>query len=337
MAGPAPTLDEVARLAGVSRATASRAVNGGHRVSAAAQQAVDEAVLSLGYAPNRSARALVTRRTDSVAVVLPEPDERVFGDPFFARTLRGVDRVLAEREIQLVLLLARRGADGERVVRYLSRAPVDGVLLFSAHRDDALPAALAAGGVPWVLGGRPWDPVADVPSVDVDNVAGGRHATQHLVAQGRRRVAHVAGPTDMTATVDRCTGWQEALAAAGLPDDALAHGDFTEAGGRDAARRLLADHPGLDAVFAASDLMARGVLQVLAEAGRRVPVDVAVVGYDDLGVAETCTPPLTTMRQPVAEMAERATRLLLEQVDRGGATEPQRLMLAPRLVVRVSA
>lgn len=336
MAGPAPTLDEVARLAGVSRATASRAVNGGHRVSPRAQQAVADAVQALGYAPNRSARALVTRRTDSVAVVLPEPDERVFGDPFFARTLRGVDRVLAEREIQLVLLLARPGADGARVVRYLTQAPVDGVLLFSAHRDDALPAALATLGVPCVLGGRPWESGADLPSVDVDNVAGGRHAVQHLVEHGRRRVGHVAGPRDMTAAVDRCAGWQEALAAAGLSDDALTHGDFTEAGGREAARRLLTEHPDLDAVFAASDLMARGVLQVLAETGRRVPHDVAVVGYDDLGVAAASSPPLTTMRQPVAEMAERATRLLLEHVDRGGPSEPQRLMLAPRLVVRAS-
>ena len=332
-----PTLDEVARVAGVSRATASRAINGGDRVSTKARRAVDDAVRTLGYVPNRAARTLVTRRPDSVAVVLPEPDERVFSDPFFAGTLRGVNRVLAEREIQLVLLMARHGPEEDRTLRYLSRGPVDGALVVSHHRDDGLAASLAAMGLPCVFGGRPWDATAAVPYVDVDNVAGGRQATQHLLGLGRRRVGHVAGPVDMTAGVDRATGWREALAAADLPAQALAHGDFTEAGGRRAAEELLTRHPEVDALFVASDLMARGVLQVLSDTRRRVPEDVAVIGYDDLGVAESTTPPLTTMRQPVGEMAERATRLLLEQIERGGRSEPLRLMLSPRLVVRASA
>jgi DNA-binding LacI/PurR family transcriptional regulator len=332
----APTLEEVARAAGVSRATASRAVNGGSRVSARAQAAVDEAVRTLGYVPNRAARALVTRRTESIAVVVPEPDDRVFSDPFFARTLRGVNDVLAEREVQLVLLMARSGAEDARLLRYLSHRHVDGAVVVSHHRDDRLAGALASIGLPCVFGGRPWDDGARVPYVDVDNVAGGREATRHLVERGCRRIGTVAGPEDMTAAVDRLTGWRQAMAEAGLAADAVVHGDFTEPGGRAAAERLLAEHPDVDGVVVASDLMARGVLEVAASLGRRVPDDLAVIGYDDLGVAQSTTPALTTVRQPVIEMAERATRMLLEQIDLGGPGEPVRLIIPPQLVLRES-
>jgi DNA-binding LacI/PurR family transcriptional regulator len=334
-----PTLDDVARVAGVSRATASRAVNGGSRVSASAQRAVDEAVRSLGYAPNRAARTLVTRRTESVAIVVPEPDDRVFSDPFFAGTLRGVNDVLAERKIQLVLLMARHGAEEEeeRLMRYLSHRHVDGAVVVSHHRDDRLAAALARTGLPCVFGGRPWDESAGVSYVDVDNLAGGRDATRHLIEVGRRRIGTIAGPADMTAGVDRLTGWQQAMEAAGLATDAVVHGDFTELGGRAAAEDLLAAHPDLDGLVVASDLMARGALQVAAAQGRRVPHDLAVVGYDDLGVAETTTPPLTTVRQPVQEMAERATRMLLEQIAHGGIGDTVRTILPPRLVRRHSS
>lgn len=335
-ANASPTLDEVARAAGVSRATASRAVNGGVRVSPRAQAAVDAAVRSLGYVPNRAARALVTRRTESIAVVVPEPDDRVFSDPFFARTLRGVNDVLAEREIQLVLLMARQGAADGRLLRYLSHRHVDGAVVVSHHRDDRLASALAEIGLPCVFGGRPWDESARVPYVDVDNVAGGREATRHLIEGGRRRIGTVAGPEDMTAAMDRLAGWRQAMTAAGLATDVVVHGDFTEPGGRAAAERLLAEHPDVDGLVVASDLMARGVLEVAVAHGRRVPGDLAVVGYDDLGVAQATTPPLTTVRQPVSEMAERATRMLLEQIDLGGPGDPVRLIIPPRLVRRQS-
>jgi len=332
-----PTLDEVARVAGVSRATASRAINGGDRVSPRAQRAVDDAVRTLGYTPNRAARSLVTRRTDSVAVVVPEPDERVFSDPFFAGTLRGVNRVLSERDLQLVLLLARPGAEESRTLRYLSARHVDGALVVSHHRSDHLADHLATIGLPCVFGGRPWTGSERVPYVDVDNVAGEREATQVLIERGCRRIGTIAGPSDMTAAQDRLDGWRQAMRAAGLPDDAMVHGDFTEAGGQRAAAALLDLHPDLDGLVVASDLMAAGALQVLEELGRRVPDDVAVIGYDDLGVAERTHPPLTTMRNPIVEMAERATRLLLEQIDTGAIGPAMRLIIPSQLVRRSSA
>lgn len=331
-----PTLDEVARVAGVSRATASRAINGGQRVSPRAQAAVDAAVRTLGYVPNPAARSLVTRRTDSVAVVVPEPDERVFSDPFFAGTLRGVTHVLAERDLQLVLLLTRPGASTQRTLRYLRNRHVDGALVVSHHRDDQLAEELSRTDLPCVFGGRPWSSAHQVAYVDVDNVSGERQATEVLVERGCRRIGTVAGPADMTAGEDRLAGWRQAMAAAGLPDDAVAYGDFTDPGGEAAARELLERHPDLDGLVVASDLMAVGALRVLAATGRRVPDDVAVVGYDDLGVAERTTPPLTTMRQPVSEMAERATRLLLEQIDGRGQSRPMRVIIPPVLVRRDS-
>ena len=332
-----PTLDEVARVAGVSRATASRAVNGGSRVSERSKQAVDDAVQALGYVPNRAARALVTRRTGSVAVVVPEPDERIFSDPFFAGTLRAVARVLGEREVQLVLLLAQPGAQEERMLRYLSHGHVDGALVISHHRDDHLAELLPRLGLPVVFGGRPWSGSDQVPYVDVDNVAGGRLATEHLVARGCNRIGTIAGPVDMTAATDRLSGWYQALSTAGLACDAMVHGDFTEEGGRRAAADLLDRFPDLDGLVVASDLMARGALTVAAARGRRVPDDLAVVGYDDLGVAETTDPPLTTMRQPIGEMAERATQLLLDRIDGRETGGPYRVIIPTMLVRRGSA
>lgn len=334
--GGSPTLDEVARLAGVSRATASRAINGADRVSPRARSAVEAAVRTLSYTPNPAARSLVTRRTDSIAVVVPEPDERVFADPFFARTLRGTNRVLSERDLQLVLLLARPGQEEARMLRYLRNRHVDGALVVSHHRNDTLADHLADLQLPCVFIGRPWNSAERVAYVDTDNVAGGYEAAQELISRGRRRIGTIAGPADMSAGVDRLAGWRSAALAAGLTDTAVAHGDFTEQGGEAAAAALLERHPDLDGITVASDLMAVGALKVLRAAGRRVPEDVAVVGYDDLGVAERADPALTTIRNPIGEMAEHATRLLVEQLDDGGPARPIRVIFPPTLVRRSS-
>jgi DNA-binding LacI/PurR family transcriptional regulator len=330
-------LEEVARLAGVSRATASRAINGGARVSTKARSAVDDAVRTLGYSPNLAARSLVTRRTDSVALVVPEPDDRVFSDPFFARTLRGVTKVLSDRDLQLVLLLARPGHEEERMLRYLRNRHIDGALVVSHHQADSLADHLAALDLPCAFVGRPWSSAEKVAYVDTDNVAGSRLATETLIQRGCRRIGALAGPADMTAGQDRLQGWVAAMQAEGQPTDAVIHGDFTEAGGADATAALLARHPDIDGLAVASDLMAVGALRTLAAAGRRVPDDIAVVGYDDLGIAERTDPPLTTVRNPIADMAEQATRLLLEQIDGGRGVQPMRVIFPASVVRRASA
>ncbi|SCX39839.1 transcriptional regulator, LacI family [Klenkia marina] len=332
-----PTLDEVAVLAGVSRATVSRVVNESPRVSPEARVAVQAAIEQLRYVPNRAARSLVTRRTDTIALVLSEPNSQVFSDPFFASIVHGVSAALAETDLTLVLLTARDAREQRKIARYARQGHVDGVVLMSLHSEDLLPDMLSEAAVPLVLCGRPYDG-REVAYVDADNRGGARVATEHLLGLGRRRVAALTGPMDMIAGVDRYAGWVQALADAGRePDPALvAHGDFTEAGGEAAMARLLDQAPDLDAVFVASDPMAVGALRALRAAGRRVPEDVAVVGFDDAAVATTCDPPLTTVAQPLDRMTTELVDLLRARID--GEAGPTESRTCPtRLVRRASA
>ncbi|SCF30060.1 DNA-binding transcriptional regulator, LacI/PurR family [Micromonospora viridifaciens] len=336
-----PTLDAVAARAGVGRGTVSRVVNGSPQVSPEARAAVQAAIAELGYVPNRAARALVTQRTDSVALVVSESGERVFTEPFFAGIVRGVSSALLETPMQLWLAMAQSQLERERVEHHLTNQHVDGVLLLSLHDADPLPTLLEERGLPTVLGGRPAQMLLpdaqDAWFVDVDNVGGARQAVEHLFAQGRRRVATIAGPQDMGAGLARLTGYQEAVRAAGLDvqPDLIAYGDFSEGSGTACMRRLLDVCPELDAVFVASDLMAFGALRALREAGRRVPEDVAVIGFDDAPIARQAEPPLTTVFQPVEEMGRQMARLLVSRI-RGEEVSPH-VLLDTKLIHRASA
>ncbi|MFF0658261.1 LacI family DNA-binding transcriptional regulator [Micromonospora tulbaghiae] len=329
-----PTLEAVARLAGVSRATVSRVVNGSTTVAEPIRQAVRRAVEELGYVPNLAARSLVTQRTDSVALVLPEAATRVFSDDqVFPGIIRGAAQELEAADKQLVLMLAGSPAGHERVERYTTGRHVDGVLFASLHGEDPLPGRLARLGIPVVCSGRPLDG-ADVPYVDVDHTGGVSTAVQHLIASGRRRIATIAGPQDMVAGIERLIGYRSAITDAGLPE-LVAYGDFTRESGIAAMRELLAADPELDAVFAASDLMAHAALRTLREAGRRVPEDVAVIGFDDIETAAYTEPPLTTVRQPIVELGRSMTRQLLRIA--AGEEIEQALVLPTELVLRESA
>ncbi|MDF2744748.1 MAG: transcriptional regulator, LacI family [Actinomycetia bacterium] len=336
-----PTLEQVAALAGVSRATVSRVVNGSPKVSPVVRAQVERAVAKLGYVPNRAARSLVTRRADSVALVASEPHARFFSEPFFAGMVRGVSAALAETGVQLLLLIAQGLPDRQRLQRYVVGGHVDGVLLASLHGDDPLPGALERAGVPAVLVGRPAGRGvgrgAPASYVDADNRGGAGKAVGHLAGRGRRRIATITGPLDMGVGLDRLEGYRDGLAAAGLTvdEDLVEVGDFTEEGGASAMARLLArPGPPVDAVFAASDLMAAGALRALRVAGRRVPEDVAVVGFEDSAVARYAQPPLTTVRQPIEEMGRQATRMLLAKI--AGETGGMHLILDVDLIVRAS-
>lgn len=333
--GPA-TLEQVALLARVSRATVSRVVNGDQRVGETTRQAVESAVKELGYVPNRAARSLVTRRSDSIAVVIPEPTAQLFGDPFFPRVLRGISDALADEELALVLLMPQGRGDEARVERYLAASHTDGALLVSLHGSDPLPRDLQRRGIPVVVGGRP--PGSGIPYVDVDNRGGAAAAVEHLLAGNRRQVATIAGPQDMPPGADRLAGYHETLARAGMPagDRLIEVADFTLEGGRAAMERLLERAPEMDAVFAASDLMALGALDALAAAGRRVPHDVAVVGFDDSPLAASARPALSSIRQPTEEMGREMTRLLLHGM-RNADGPPRRVILDTSLVIRQSS
>lgn len=338
MLGPRPTLEAVAAHAGVSRATVSRVVNGSSGVRASVREKVQQAVDDLGYVPNSAARSLVTRRTGAVAVVIAEPERRVFADPFFAQQLRGISRELSASDTQLLLLLVENSRDYDRIGRYLSGGHVDGTLMFSLHRDDPLPSMATASGLPTVFGGRPDWPGADLDPqllyVDTDNRDGARQAVRHLLDRGRQRIAVITGPLDQTSAADRLDGYRDALGDAGT----VAHGDFTAEGGERAMAELLDRCPELDAVFAGSDLMASGALRTLRARGLSVPRDVAVVGYDDIAPAGWADPPLTTVHQDVEEMGRLMASLLLRRLEARADHDLLRPVITPaELIVRASS
>jgi DNA-binding LacI/PurR family transcriptional regulator len=344
-----PTLEQVARHAGVSRATVSRVVNGATGSGTVAphlRELVTRAATEMGYVPNRAARALATNQTDTIALVLSEPDSRVFGDPFFAGIVRGVSQELDGTGIQLVLSMAQSTDGLDRVEGFLVSGQVDGVLLISEHGHHRLASSLSRAGVPLVIGGRPLDAGVAVPYVDNDNVGGATLAARHLTALGRSRLGTITGPMDMGAGVDRLVGFEAGLGQAVDPAR-VEHGDFTEEGGAAAMSRLLDRAPDLDAVFVASDLMALGALSVLRRAGRRVPQDVAVIGFDDISRAAHADPPLTTVRQHADDQGRMMVRLLLARIRPGrapgegdalaGVGDSDHVILPVALVLRESA
>ncbi|MEV0534836.1 LacI family DNA-binding transcriptional regulator [Kitasatospora sp. NPDC050463] len=336
--GPArPTLEEVAALAGVGRGTVSRVVNGSPRVSDKARAAVQAAIAELGYVPNRAARALVTSRTDAVALVVPEAETRLFSEPYFSDIISGVAAELSETDMQLLLILVRNQRERDRLATYLAAQRVDGVLLVAVHRDDPLPGLLESLEIPSVLAGRRNDHEV-LSYVHADNAGGARMAVRHLLRRGCAQVATITGPLDMEVALARLDGYRRALEEAGRPydEDLVALADFTEEGGRRAMRTLLERRPDLDAVFCASDVMAAGAMQVLRGAGRRVPDQVAVIGFDDSIVARHTEPPMTSVRQPIEEMGRTMARLLLEEIA-GRHRGSRQVVLATELVVRDSA
>jgi DNA-binding LacI/PurR family transcriptional regulator len=332
-----PTLDEVATMTGVSRATVSRVVNGSARVSPEVRLRVQVAIERLGYTPNRAARSLVTRRSDSVAVVIAQPAGQVFADPFFPRLLRGISSALTASDRQLILLMPESPADERRVADYVIAGHVDGALLVSLHDSDSLPARLTEYRLPLVVLGRP-PRDSQVSYVDADNQQGAYAAVAHLVATGRRVIATITGPLDTAPGMDRLQGYRDALARGGVRSDPTleAVGDFTQEGSAAAMERLLATHPEIDAVFAASDLMAASALSVITASGRRVPADVALVGFDDMAIALSTTPHLSSVRQPIEEMGHEMARLLVESLTTADSV-PRRVILATQLIKRASS
>ena len=331
----APTLESVATVAGVSRATAGRVLSGSTTVGEDARTAVLRAADELGYVTNRAARALMTRRSGSVAFVVAEPEERFFADPHFALVLRGAHAAVAEHDVQLVFSIVHGDAEQARFERFARAGHLDGVILVSLHGDHPLPHALAAAGIPVVLLGRPMTAVAGVGYVDADNVHGGRLAAARLADRGRTHLATISGARDMTVALDREEGFRAELADRGLGPGITVEGDFSMEGGRRAMAALLAGPDRVDGVFAASDLMALGAFQAIADAGLRVPDDVAVVGFDDMPLAATVRPGLTTIRQPAVAMGAELAIRLLRAIEDGHQAEP--VLMPTELIARDSA
>jgi len=327
-----PTIYDVARLAGVSTATVSRALNGTGQIAPATLATIEAAVEELGYHPNTVARSLVTKSTHTIALLLPD-----ITNPFYAALVRGIQEAAFGHGRTMLLCTTEGDAEREEhYLRLLQAKQVDGALVDGL----VLPADRIAGfvedGFPIVCLDRDIDS-RSIPVVQVDNRIGGRLATKHLIELGHTRIAHVTGAGELGISDERLAGYRDALTAARIePDfDLVEEGRFTEEGGHDAASTLIEGHPDITAIFAANDLSALGVLNALAENGRSVPDDVSVVGFDDLRLAAYTSPPLTTVRQPGVEIARLATEILIGLTE-GRPAQRMRHLLEPELVLRAS-
>ncbi|MBT2533348.1 LacI family DNA-binding transcriptional regulator [Arthrobacter sp. ISL-48] len=316
-----PTLVDVARAAGVSRATAARVLAGGANVNVQMSAAVEHAAKTLGYETNSAARVLRGGRAGAIALIIAFNELDSLAGTFFTSVLKGAADALYASEIQPVLLPADHD-DSDRIPRFLRSRAVDGAIVILQHEITHLAETLATSPVPIAWVGRPRIALApDAIVVDSDNYGGGALAARALADIGRRRLGIIAGPHDMEPARDRVRGWRDELARLGIDSSSTVHGEFTMESGSAAMARLLQRHPDLDGVFASSDLMASGALRVLQASGRRVPSDVSVIGFDDVVVAATSDPPLTTIRQPLEDMGRVAAETVLaviqgRQVDR---------------------
>lgn len=328
-----PTIRDVARLAGVSVATASRVVRGEQLVRPEKVEAVQAAVQTLGYIPNAAARGLVERRTGAIAMVFPEREGRVFSDPFFGSVVSGVSTVLHSTEQQLVLVMTGGDDSGEKLHRFVRGNHCDGIILASHHESEALAAALSTAVIPAVSIGAPIAGLS-IPYVDLDNTEGGRLAARRLVEAGRRRLAVIGGPQDMPSANHRLAGFLEVAAEAGVEPPVVVHGDYSSGSGTEAIIRILDRAPQIDGLFVANDLMAHAALQQLRARGVRVPEDVAVVGFDNIDAQRAELAGLTTINNPVAAMAESAATLLLDTI--AGADVKDHAIYSPTLVPRAT-
>lgn len=332
----AVTVHDVADRAGVSTATVSRVVNGNPRVGPQVRAKVTIAIEELGYVPNPSARSLMTQRTGAIGVVILESADRLFGDPFFGQLMQGINAGLSERDRRFVLMLAPTREEETRIERHLVSAQIDGIVLVGPHGADPLLKRLARRDLPIVVSGRPVGSPS-VSYVDAHNRSGAESAVRYLVEAGRQTIATIHGTLDLPSAADRLNGYRDALKAAGRSLDPTLEisGDYRARTAAEAMETLLERHPRIDALFVGSDSMAIAAMQTIKDSGRRVPDDVAVIGFDDLPTALETHPTLSTVRQPIQAMGREMVRLVLQQINEPGSAASQ-VVFATELVLRGS-
>lgn len=328
------TLEEIAKLAKVSRSTVSRVVNDDPNVSPETRVRVRGVIQRLNYHPNAAARGLASGRTRVIGLVIPMGVAAVFSDPFHPLVTQGVASACNAHDHSVMLWLADPEYERRAVSQVLHSGLVDGVILASQLMDDPLLQALKASRLPFILIGRhPTD--TRVNYVDVDNFASAREIVAYLLRLGRRRIATITGPRNMIAGAGRLEGYCTALHDRGLTahSDLILSGDFTEESGYTTMQHLLPLKP--DAVFCASDNMALGAMHAIREAGLRVPEDIAIAGFDDMPFAARATPPLTTVRQPIFQTGFVAAETLIDLIA-NPTSQPHRIILPTELVIRAS-
>ncbi len=322
-------LQKIATLAGVSRSTVSRVINDQPNVNPQVRQRVLQIVRETGYQPNAAARSLRNKPSDIIGLVLNNTIGGLFTDPYFPALTQGVYQACSRYNKTLALFLE---GDPEVIFpRLKRRGHLDGILLQVSTADDCLIKKMQQSGIPFLVLGRP--AVPEVSYIDVDNVSGSYQATLHLIRQKRQRIAAITASLATTTGADRKAGYCRALRERDLPyrPELVAEGDFSEERAYQLMLGLLQHHP--DAVFCASDSMARAAARAVLESGLSIPQDVAVVGYDDLPPAVSASPLLTTVRQPISNMGLAAVEILLDRI--AHPQQPvQRVVMNVELVVR---
>ena len=327
----AATIRDVADRASVSVASVSRVLSGTGPVTEVTRNRVLEAAEALQYVPHSGARSLSTSKTQTIGVILPD----LYGE-FFSELIRGMD--VAARSLGYHLIVSSSHDDAEEASAAIRsmRGRVDGLIVLSPHLDASNLAAALAGRTPILLMNGGAD--AGRPSIVVDNHGGAILAVEHLVATGRRRIAHISGPTGNLEAESRLTGYLEAMARAGLPPTVV-EGAFTQASGHDAGAELARRATPPDAVFAGNDIMAVGAMLALQDAGLRVPEDVAIIGFDDVPIASLVRPGLTTLRIRIVETGRRALERVVNLINAAGEAVADTAceVIRPELVVRPSS
>jgi len=330
-AAPSPTMADVAGLAGVSHQTVSRVLNDQPNVRTETRAKVLEAIRELGYRPNSAARQLVTRRSQTLGVV--SFDTTLYGP---ASMLYGIEQAARDADyfISIVSLRAMTRTSVLEAVDRLRDQAVEGVVVIAPQTSAAGALAQAAAGVPLV--GAGCGPAEQVPMVAIDQRAGAALATRHLLDLGHPTVHHVAGPVGWLDATGRTEGWRTELEHAGRPVPIPLRGDWSARSGY-AAGRTLATDPHVTAVFCANDHMALGLLRAFHEAGRHVPAEVSVVGFDDIPESSYFTPPLSTVRQDFSELGRRSLELLVGRLENPSPPPAEHVLVTPDLIVRASA
>ncbi len=328
-----PTIRQVAEKASVSLTTVSHVINNTRFVSEDMRRRVQAAMDELDYRPNALARALRRGETNTLGLILPDS-----ANPFFAEIGRGIEATAFGLGYSVILCNTEGNLDNECLyLDVLSKKQVDGMILVAAGDQTDSLRTLQSQRVPMVVVDRDL-PEVEIDAVLADNRHGGYLATRHLIELGHRRIGCIAGPSNVTPSAQRVTGYREALAEANLPVDEnlISRGDFHPESGWAATLAILRQTEPPTAIFACNDLMAIGALRAAAETGRQVPADLAIVGFDDIDLASYTIPPLTTIAQPKLEMGRRAVQFLIERLA-DKARPARREVLPTTLVVRGSS
>lgn len=329
------TLEDIARMSGVSRSTVSRVINGDPNVNEKTRERVNQVINRINFQPNLAARGLAVGRTGVLGMVIPVGVASIFSDPYFPILIQGVAATCNTADYSLMLWMGEPEYERKTITKILYNGLVDGVIVSSMLLDDPLIERLSEANRPFITIGR--HPTNErIHYVDVDNRIGAFQAVSYLLRTGRRRVGVINGPQNMIAGQDRYQGYQDALHDRGIPlnPEFITHGDFTEISGYVGMQRLLLAR--VDAVFAASDAMALGAMRAIKEAELLIPDDIAVVGFDDIPQAAITIPPLTTVRQPIQRSGSIAAEILIDLIERADP-QPRRVILPTQLVIRASS